>query len=173
MHCTVVIRAMANRLAGESRRLCTLCSARLCFVLFLAGCSSSPTADPNTSDTTGRRTNYPESAFASLSTETINRIDSCASNTPLPDPTPFAGDEALRDVYSQWYRKGYAFAFVTGAGHLRDQISRHDLPKEEQVKILGWFDGNSAGRLAKRTNDIKGASMELQGGQTNLDRQAR
>jgi hypothetical protein len=164
---------MPHRPVDVLRGFCTVCSAWLCFVCFLTGCSSDPLADPNTSDPTGRRTNYPASAFASLSTETIKRIDSFASDVPLPDPIPFSEDEALRDLYLQWYRKGYAFAFVTGAGHLRDQISRHDLPKSEQVKILGWFDGNSAGRLAKRANDIKGASMEIQGGQTNLDRQSR
>jgi hypothetical protein len=151
---------MTRQLTGASSNLCTLCSAMLCFAYLLAGCSSSPTADQNTADTTSRRTNYPESAFTTLSPEILTRIDSFAVGVPSPNTIPFTDDEALRDVYSQWYRKGYAFAFVTGAGHLRDQISRHDLPKVEQAKILGWFDGNSAGRLAKRTNDIKGASTD-------------
>lgn len=108
-------------------------------------------------DVTGRRSNYPESTLSALPKETIAEIESTGASVVLPASIPFGTNSQLSQVYSEWYRKGYAFAFVTGMGHLPDQISRQDQPEVEQAKVLGWFDGNTAGRLAKRLKDIDSA----------------
>ncbi len=125
------------------------------FAVFQFGCSG-----PNNAtlpDVTGRRSNYPESTLSALPKETVAEIESRAVGVALPASIPFGTNSQLRRIYSEWYQTGYAFAFVTGMGHLPDQISRHDRPEVEQAKILGWFDGNTAGRLARRVKDIDSA----------------
>ena len=121
------------------------------------GCTGSSSRANRVPEITTERANYPESALASLPSETVAEIEEFSASVALPDSIPLRDDEDVRQVYMAWYRKGYAFAFVTGAGHLRDQISRQERPQAEQAKVLGWFDGNSAGRLARRLSDIEAA----------------
>jgi hypothetical protein len=125
--------------------------------LLLPGCATPDKSDSTWPDITRRRTNYPESALASLPSETIAEIERFSASVVEPDTVSFRKTAESRREYLAWYRKGYAFAFITGAGHLRDQVSRHDQPEVEQAKVLGWFDGNSSGRLARRLKDIDAA----------------
>ena len=99
----------------------------------------------------------PKSTLAALPRETIDEIESFSQSVAVPDSTPFRRNEEAGRAYSEWYRKGYAFAYVTGLEYLRDQVSRDNQPEVERAKMLGWFDGNSAGGLARSLKEIDSA----------------
>ena len=145
----VQIQGSCRRWTG--RAVCLLAT------LGLLGCSSSSKSASSSRSVTGQQNSDPTSALSVLPKETIARIESTSAGVALPISRPFETNSELSRVYSEWYRKGYAFAFVTGNEQLRDQVSRAELPETERVKILGWFDGNSAGGLARRLNDIDSA----------------
>ncbi len=128
-------------------------------VVCLLGCARSSKSDLESTNITGQPSNYPDSELSGLPSETIAKIESFSVKVAVPTSIPFGSNEELGRVYSEWYRKGYAFAFVTGRPHLRDWLYRDD--RLERVKALGWFDGNSAGGLAKRLEDIESAMVGL------------
>jgi hypothetical protein len=134
-------------------------------VVCLLGCTRSAKSKLGSTNTTGQQSNYPDSALSGLPSETIAKIESFSVNVSVPDSIPFGNNEELRRVYSEWYRKGYAFAFVTGTEHLRDQRYRND--RLERAKALGWFDGNGAGGLAKRREDIESAIDRIKTNRNN------
>jgi len=110
----------------------------------LAGCSNGVgkrdippgVTEPDYSD--------PNLVLQKLSVDKTMEISSFISQVKLPDSIPNR-DQEFRDAYLEWYRKGYAFAFITGTECLRDQLARDGF---EKSKMDGWFDGNRAGSLA-------------------------
>jgi len=129
-------------------------------VLFVAcllvSCSSSNRNGTNTTGTSVQSID-PKSTLSALPRESIDEIESFSQRVTVPDTVPFSGNEEAGRAYSEWYRKGYAFAYLTGTEYLRDQVSRDSQPETERAKMLGWFDGNSAGGLARRLKAIDSA----------------
>ena len=109
----------------------------------------------------------PVSTLSALPEETIDEIESFSQNVSVPDSIPFPRNGEVGRAYSEWYRKGYAFAFVTGTECLRDQVSRESQPEVERAKIMGWFDGNSAGGLARRLREIDSAVGRVRSNRPN------
>lgn len=134
-----------------SRSGCVLFAA-----CWLGSCSSS-----TRTGTTATSASVPgidsKSSLAALPRETIDEIELFSQSVTVPDSMPFSRNEEAGRAYSEWYRKGYAFAYVTGTECLPDQVSRDNQPEVERAKMLGWFDGNSAGGLARRLADIDSA----------------
>lgn len=133
---------------------------------FLIGCSSS--SGNGTNAASARVQNIdPNSTLAALPRETMAEIESFSQRVSVPDSMPFSRTEDSGRAYSEWYRKGYAFAFVTGTECLRDQVSRDNQPEIERAKVLGWFDGNSAGGLARRLKEIDSAVGRVRSNRLN------
>jgi len=122
----------------------------------LAGCSSSGRNGANP-ETASAQSIDPKSTLAALPKELADHIESFSQSMIVPDSMPLSAKEELSRVYSEWYRKGYAFAYVSGTECLRGQVPLDYQPDAERAKILGWFDGNSAGGLARRLKEIDSA----------------
>jgi len=120
----------------------------------LLGCSSPRARDFSS------QVGYPDSALSALPIKVAEELNAFSSTVTLPQPIRFKDTEELGRVYSEWYRKGYAFAFITGKAHVREWSDRADT--FENAKSLGWFDGNSAGGLARRQRDVDSAFDRLQ-----------
>ncbi len=101
---------------------------------------------------------YPESVLSGLSPQALAQVYNVSTNVVVPDQVTFGNGEELRKIYSQWYRLGFAFAYVTGVEHLRDWAYRPTV--YERAKVAGWYDGNSAGALARHQADLDSAFDE-------------
>ena len=132
----------------------------------LVGCSSSGRNGTNATIIPVQSID-PKSTLAALPRETIDKIESFSQSMTMPDSIPFPRNEEGSRAYSEWYRKGYAFAYVTGTECLRDQVSRDNLSEVERAKMLGWFDGNSAGGLARRLSEIDSAVGRVRSNRLN------
>ena len=145
-------------------------ASRSGFVLFagclLVSCSSSSRNGTNASIASVQRSD-PKSTLAALPRETTDEIESFSQSVIVPDSIPFSRNEEAGRAYSEWYRKGYAFAYVTGTECLRDQVSRDNQAEVERAKMLGWFDGNSAGGLARRLKEIDSAVGRVKSNRLN------
>lgn len=145
-------------------------ASRSGFVLFaaclLVSCSSSSRNSTNVTSASVQSID-PKSTLAALPRESIEEIELFSQSVTVPGSVPFSGNEEASRAYSEWYRKGYAFAYVTGTECLRDQVSRDNQPEAERAKMLGWFDGNSAGGLARRLKEIDSAVGRVRSNRSN------
>lgn len=122
-------------------------------VLMLSGCSIAKTSDSGSRVAGQSETVQIDSLMAALSSKKAGEIEAVASKVPLPDKLPFPENPELRKIYSDWFRNGYAYAILSGAESLRDQVARNS--DRERAKAAGWFDGNSAGSLARRSKEME------------------
>jgi len=123
--------------------------------MLLTGCSSRLKSDLDATHVKPQSNRYPESALSELARETFASVESFSANVAVPESPPFESNKQLNQLYCEWYRRGYAFAYVTGQQHIPDWSYHED--KAERAKLTGWFDGNSAGGLARRLKDIDSA----------------
>ena len=121
--------------------------------LMVCGCSVAKVSDSERPAEDQDETTQIDSLMAALSMIKAAELEATASQVALPSKLPFPGNPDLRQVYSEWFRKGYAYAVVTGSENLRDQVARSS--DRERAKASGWFDGNSAGSLARRSGEIE------------------
>jgi hypothetical protein len=128
-------------------------------VVCLFSCSSCCNNHVASKNANRQPSDYPESVLSALPQETLAEVMAFANSVSLPVSTPFGTNEHLRQVYLEWYQTGYAFAFITANQHVRDWGYHDD--QLEKAKFLGWFDGNSAGGLAKRLKDIDSAARQI------------
>lgn len=146
------------------------CATRMGCLLFvlclLVSCSSSSRNATNATSASVQSID-PQATLAALPKETTDEIELFSQSVAVPGSIPFSGNEEAGRAYSQWYRKGYAFAYVTGTECLRDQVSRDNQPEAERAKMLGWFDGNSAGGLARRLKEIDSAVGRVRSNRPN------
>ena len=103
-----------------------------------------------------------EDAFAGLPGETLAAVNAYIATVSVPEISSFRNNAELAQAYSDGYRKGYAFAYVTGKGYLRDQASQQGRSELDNTRLLGWFDGNNAGRLTRRLAEIVSAVGRIQ-----------
>jgi hypothetical protein len=125
----------------------------------LFGCSSPRAGDPDATSLTGKEFAYPYSVVCSLPSDTIADIEKLSLQVAVPESSPSTENDELRRAYCEWYRTGYAFAFVTGTGYLRDW--RYVADPRERAMVQGWFDGNSAGALARRLREIDSVFSQI------------
>src|SRR5215467_11700513 len=85
-------------------------------ILLLVGCKAPPPKEPVVQSVD------PESTISALSSDSIAQIESYSQSVAEPKDVPFPSNEASRRAYLEWYRKGYAYAFITGKTWLRDQV---------------------------------------------------
>lgn len=78
---------------------------------------------------------------------------------PVEVSTPFDADPALRNLYLDWYAKGYTF-FSTSRLQVIPPYSQPD-SREQRVKAAGW----GAGELAARLKDVDRVFEKLSYGQ--------
>jgi len=111
----------------------------------LAGCASS-----NQNATSAAFVEWRGDApdWSVLPRATVAKIKSYGQSVRVPEQRPFPMSEAAERAYSEGYREGYAYAFVTGNLCVSDEIPRADESATQQAKVLGWFDSISAGGLA-------------------------
>ncbi len=121
----------------------------------LLGCSGPTNNNIRVPSPTGPPKKYPESALSALSPQALAQVYTVSTNVVVPEQVPVPEGPELRKIYSDWYRLGFAFAYVTGVKHLRDWGYRSTV--YERAKIAGWYDGNSAGALARREADLNAA----------------
>jgi hypothetical protein len=97
--------------------------------------------------TTEHGRTYPESVLLNLPAETASQIKSLSATVVAPHSIHFEGTEGCQEVYQDWYRVGYAFAYIIG----KEQVGAwpNTVNRVEKAKFCGWFDGNSAGALAR------------------------
>lgn len=131
----------------------------------LIGCRSGSTYGPElTRDPVDRVVVYdidpanstdPGSVLASLSHETLREIESIGATVELPERMPFNGRDELRRRYCEWYRKGFAVAFVTRMRHQRPHYFLNpDMTEAYRAKCAGWYDGNAAGAASLLRKDL-------------------
>ena len=129
----------------------------LAIAVVLVGCFAPRRNATFSQDAIERKNKYPESVLESLTANTRTAIEAFTTKVPTPNALPIGNNKSLQKVYLDWYRRGYAFVFVTGIEHVRDQITRLEQPEEEKIKVIGWFDGNLAGGLASRIEGVRSA----------------
>ena len=127
----------------------------------LVGCASSRKRSHDATNVDGLLNDDPVLVLQALSNEVVANIRAYGLQVSVPERNPFVDDESLSQVYTEWYRTGYAFAFVTGVPRMRDQVSREARPGLDRAKFSGWFDGNDAGRLVRWRTDIESALERL------------
>jgi hypothetical protein len=132
----------------------------------LVSCSSSSRNAMNAASASVQSVD-PRSTLAALPRETTDEIELFSQSVTVPGSMPFSGNEEAGRAYAQWYRKGYAFAYVTGTECLRDHVSRDNQPEVDRARMLGWFDGNSAGGLARRLKEIDSAVGRVRSNRPN------
>ncbi len=126
-------------------------------VAALTGCS---TGNPDVGPKKTQEVRSPESALREVTAAQAAEIESIAADLQAPTSNRWNTNQQLAEVYSEWYRKGYAYAFVTGIQQLRDQQYRDST--SDRAKFDGWYNGNGAGGLARRTKDIEAAAQRLE-----------
>ena len=146
----------------DGRRRCICCFIWTLFAVALLGGCSRPREISKSESVAVQPTSVdPALVLAALPDQRVVEITSFSSKVSVPDVIPWPKGSEAGLVYEQWYRVGYAFAFVTGEQWLRDQVSRRDKLETERAKFRGWFDGNSAGGLAKRLSDAESAMGQI------------
>ena len=124
----------------------------------LIGCSTGNRQEEfRQTQTVGRS---PESALRQVTPNQAAEIEAMAIDVQFPVPSLWTTNRQLAVIYSDWYRKGYAYAFVTGIQQLRDQYYRDST--SDRAKFDGWYNGNGAGGLARRTKDIEAAAQRME-----------
>ena len=94
----------------------------------------------------------PAEFLSSLPSNELAAIKTYSTNISTPRSNQFAANPEAEASYSEWYKAGYAYAYVTGSHWLYPpQLRRKNEDNEslsETAKHVGWFSGNSDGYLA-------------------------
>jgi hypothetical protein len=124
----------------------------------LIGCSTGNRQDEiKNTQTVGRS---PEFVLRQVTAAQAAEIESISVNAQVPTFNPWKTNQQLAIIYSEWYRKGYAYSFVTGIQQLRDWQYRDST--SERARLDGWYNGNGAGGLARRVKEIEAAAQRLE-----------
>lgn len=125
----------------------------LVVALGFAGCLGAKKPHSNSTTQTQNETAKIDLAMATLSEDQAAEIEALKKLVLLPHNPPFKNERELSQIYSEWFCRGYAYVIVTGLEHLPDQVARSI--GTERAKAMGWFAGNSAGGLARRSREIE------------------
>jgi len=97
--------------------------------------------------------------MAELSPDEKEAVRRFVLQVELPKGSPGKEDTKIGKIYATWYRRGYAYAYVTVIPHTGHAHPRPESPRD--AMLGGWFAGNRDGDVARQNESIDNATEDI------------